>query len=129
MRGYPFELPPTATYRRRSCVWYTSPTFQGDGLLSITLIHAKSFKVEMDAYGVEEVGAEQFGTRRFQVVGVVNEHDAPEEPYVVVLGAVRKCGCDAGWKGKNRSPSCKHRDAIEHLIRAGKLPARVIQGA
>lgn len=128
VNGYRFELPPTATYRRRSCVWYTSPTFQGDGLLTVTLIHAKAYRVEMDAYGVEEVGAEQFGTRRFQIVGVVNEHEPPALPYVLIVGAFRKCGCEAGWKGKNRT-SCKHQDAIQHLIACGKLPARELQGA
>lgn len=128
MTGYRFELPPTATYRRRSCVWYTSPTFQGDGLLTVTLIHAKSFKVEMDAYAIEELGAEQFGTRRFQLVGVVNEHEPPVLPYVLVTGAFRKCGCECGAKGYKRA-ECKHIHAVEALIRAGKLPVRQMQGA
>lgn len=128
MNGYRFELPPTATYRRRSCVWYTSPTFQGDGLLTVTIIHAKAYRVEMDAYGVEEVGAEQFGTRRFQLVGVVTEHDTPEQPYVLITGAFRKCGCDCGAKGYKRA-ECKHIHAVEHLIAVGKLPPRVIPGA
>lgn len=128
MRRFAFDLTPTATYRQRACVWYTSPHFKGDGLLTVTLIHAKAFKVEQGAYEIEEVDPERFGTRRFLVVAEVNDADEPVAMYVVTTGGFRACTCDCGSKGYRRA-ECKHINAIEFLIAAGKLPVRQLQGA
>jgi hypothetical protein len=129
--GYRFFLEPTATYRTRSGLWVPTAVggAGGDGVLTLVIVHAKSYKVEIDAYGVEELSPEAFRTRRFVMVNLTDpEH---EGAYEVVGGAVRKCTCEAGRKGYKTS-SCKHQDATRHLIQAGKLPAKPLsqlQGA
>jgi len=129
MRAFRFQLPPTATYRQRSCVWYTSPSrFKGDGLLTITLVHAKRYKVEQDGYEVEEVDPERLNTRRFLVVAEVNDQDEPIAMYVTTTGAFRACTCECGTKGYRRA-ECKHIHAIEFLITAGKMPVKETLGA
>jgi hypothetical protein len=129
--GYRFFLEPTATYRTRSGLWVPTVTggAGGDGVLTLVIVHAKAYKVEIDAYGVEEVSPELFRTRRFVLVNLTDPDQ--QEAYEVVGGAVRKCTCEAGRKGFKRA-SCKHVDALAHLVQAGKLPAKPLaqlQGA
>lgn len=130
MRVYRFQLEPTATYRQRSCLWFEGVA-SGDGILTITVIYTKAFRMEQDTYGVEEVPGAQFGERRFQFIRVTEQRgESPQEqPYVVAIGGrFNACSCDAGAKGFRRS-NCKHLDSVLALLAAGKLPARPLQGA
>ena len=128
MRAYKFWLEPTPTYRLRAGLWVPTASVGGDGILTITLSHAKGGKMEQDVYGVEEVSPEVQGTRRFLLVNLTG--DAQEQPYAAVVGKFTKCTCDGRMHGGRAS--CKHRDSLAHLIAAGQLPARltqVVQGA
>lgn len=127
-RVYRFQLEPTATYRLRSCLFLPTSTLSCDGVLTMTIAHAKSFKIEQDVYGIEEIEPEQIGTRKFVLVNLTD--DEQEQPYEVTTGApqFRRCSCDGGKMGF-RKASCKHKDALLHLIEANKLPQKQLQGA
>lgn len=130
MRVFRFELAPSATYRQRSCVWL-SGVASGDGVLTITLIYMKAYKFEQDLYGVEEVPGAQFGERRFQFVRLSEQQgEKPqEEPYIVSIGGrFNACTCQAGLLAF-RKATCKHLDSVQHLLAAGKLPVRPLEGA
>lgn len=130
MNVYRFQLEPNATHWQRSCLWF-SGVGSGDGVLSVTLVYSKGKKIEQDTYGVEEIPGREFGERRFQFVRVTEQRgEAPQEqPYVVAVGGrFSGCSCDAGMKAFRRA-TCKHRDATQHLLAAGKLPVRPLQGA
>ena len=130
MNLYQFDLSPSATYRQRACLWLTNVA-SGDGVLTITLIYARAFKVEQDTYGVEEIPGREFGERRFQFVRVTEQRgETPQEqPYVVAVGGrFSGCSCQAGLMAFRRA-TCKHRDATQHLLAAGKLPVRPLEGA
>lgn len=130
MNVYRFQLEPTATYRQRACLWFTNVA-SGDGVLTITVIYTKAFRMEQDTYGVEEIPGREFGERRFQFVRVTEQRgESPQEqPYVVAVGGrFSGCSCDAGMKAFRRA-TCKHLDSVLALLAAGKLPARPLQGA
>ena len=130
MRLYKFELPGTATYRSRSGLWL-SGVGSGDGVLTLTTVHAKGFRVDADIYGVVEVNPESHGERRFTLVKAT-EGDGGEEqesPYEVsVQRGMTSCTCQSGRMGF-RTSSCKHSSVILALIAAGQLPRRVLSGA
>ena len=130
MRVYRFELPGTATFRSRSGLW-VSGVGSGDGILTLTTVHAKGFRVTADVYGVEEVAPESFGERRFTLVKATEGDggESQEAPYaVVLLRGMSACSCQAGRMGF-RSMVCKHQTAMAHLLAAGQLPRRVLSGA
>lgn len=130
MRVYRFQLEPTATYRQRSCLWFEGVT-QGDGILTITVIYSKAFRTEQDVYGVEEIPGREVGERRFQFVRVTEQQgEKPqEEPYIVSIGGrFNACTCQAGLLAF-RKATCKHLDSVQHLLAAGKLPVRPLEGA
>ena len=129
MRLYRFELPGTTTYRSRSGLWI-SGVGSGDGILTLTTVHAKGFKVDSDIYGVVEVAPESHGERRFTLVKAT-EGDGGEEPEpyaVVLLRGMTTCSCQAGRMGF-RTMECKHKTSLSHLLAAGQLPRRVLSGA
>ncbi len=132
MNVFQFDLPPTATYRRRHCSWIggLGVSSLGDGFLTITVIGLKSHTYDQDVYGVEEIPSAHFGARAFMLIRASNQPgDAPQDqPYQVTIGRASHCTCKAGKTGPH-TPNCKHREAIHQLISAGKLPAKQLQGA
>lgn len=126
MRAIRGDMPDTASNCYRKWVWLPTPSFGGDGVLSISQRPLKGGAPELDVYGVEEVQPEQLSCRTFVVVNLTDPEQ--EQPYKATVGAVQRCSCDAGVKGIRRT-SCKHRDAITAAITAGAIPARQLQGA
>lgn len=124
MRVYKFQLEPTATYKQRSCLWFTG-VGSGDGVLSVTVVHGKAYKLEQDVYGVEETPSTKPDERCFQMVRITEQRgEAPQEqPYVVTIGRQTRCTCDAGRMGFRRN-SCKHAEALQALVETGQLPPR-----
>jgi hypothetical protein len=124
------DLPPTATYRRRSfvyiadgsgfvCVPDSDETVPGLGKLTIRLRKARSEvgKEEIDSYAVAELPAEYPGTRLFLLLNLSDPSQG--EPYKVTVGGVNLCRCQAG---RCKVPSgCKHRDALARVIELGGL--------
>lgn len=126
MKAVRGDMPDTAAFCYRKWVWLPTPTFGGDGVMSISQRPLKGGAPELDVYGVEEIQPEQFSTRSFLVVNLTDPEQ--EQPYKATVGAVQKCTCDAGVKGIRRT-SCKHRDAIGAAILAGAIPAKQPAGA
>jgi hypothetical protein len=120
-------LPPSATYRSRIGTWIT-PCGPGDGMLSLTTVAEKSYKIHQALYGIQEIAPEHFGTRRFQFEKIATDGEIDETTRVVTIGRFSRCTCEAGRMGFRRS-KCKHLESIEHLLSAGQLPAKPIEGA
>lgn len=126
MKVLRFELLDTPTYRHRFYQWMPG-VGSGDGLLLVTLTYRKGKKsAESDLYGVEEVPSGSLGVRVFQFVSLNDTEQ--ERPYTTSVGGVERCSCSAGRMCPDGT-SCKHIDAIRHLIEAGAMPERPILGA
>ncbi len=123
------ELEPTLTYAHRSYVWFSDGTGEvimpggevvpGLGKLTVKMRHGRRWncKTEIDTYAVEEVDAEEFGTRLFVLLNLTDK--TQPEPYRVTVGGMNRCRCMAG---RCRVPSgCKHRDSVADLIESGDL--------
>jgi hypothetical protein len=120
------ELPPTATYARRSFMWLpgdgAGPDHR-DGTLTITLQKGRraGSKIERDTYAVERVAQDGSNREGFYLVNLTD----PEQEDVYQCrpaGAVHpgyvSCTCTAG---NCKVPNCKHRDALAKLIELGAL--------
>lgn len=126
MKQTDFKLGDSATYSHRTGFWIPTPQFGGDGLLSITLVERNREAVQQDLYGCEEVQPEHFGTRRFLLVNLGDPDQ--QEPYAVTVGGMVRCTCEAGRKGFNRG-TCKHVDALGHLVARKVILPKQIEGA
>lgn len=109
------DLGQTATYKSRSLGWtpVQAANPEGDGLGLLTLQLKKGDRLEELLYGIWPLGelAGLMG-ERFRV-----QQRNKDKEYVVTLGAIPSCTCEAGSCGR----SCKHLDALLALDAKGLL--------
>lgn len=118
----------TATYAKRWWLWLTIPGSCCDGFLFLGQVKEKSYDVDEQTYGVEEVRS-PFGPgwRSFSVRKLSAEEGAEDEQYTTSVGPRSSvCTCKSG---RTRSEVCRHRDAFKAMIDAGVLPKKKLEGA
>lgn len=87
-----------------------------DGLLVIRTATRIDAPTRVQRYAVEEIPPDRIGCRAF----ILTDADGSESR-VTVVGGMPYCSCPAGQKGHRRG-SCKHKDALDALIRDGRIP-------
>lgn len=116
------DLPPTATYCRRSWVWIPGGPGGRIGTLTVQLQRGerrgrRTVSIESDSYAVVEDSAPL--NHRGAAFLLLNESDpAADEVYQVVMRPEWRCNCKAGLC---RVPACKHRESLAAVIEAGGL--------
>lgn len=99
-----------------------------DGFLFLGQVKEKSYDVDEQTYGVEEVRS-SFGPgwRSFSVRKLSAEEGAEDEQYTTSIGPRGStCTCKAG---RTRNEVCRHRDGLTAAIKAGAVPKKQLQGA
>lgn len=71
---------------------------------------------EADSYAVEEIPAEEPGTRLFLLLNLTDPESQQNGPYKVTVGGANRCRCIAA---DCRQPICKHRDSVQALYELG----------
>ena len=104
-------LPATPTYAERSFVW--TPTFAGEGLLTMTLRKRPGGKAEVAVYAVHEQQPPEPRVREFLLLKTTEPGRG--EVYEVMIGPHGNCcTCRAGQV--KQTPSCRHRDAFAAIL-------------
>lgn len=114
------ELDPTATYSSRSWGWQPTWGIDGNGLLTIAV---KSRHLETSQYSVEELDSlPGLMGRQFRLTKIDGG-----KAYVVAIGGLESCTCQAGQCRAKEPSVCKHLDAMRAILARGLLGGEEIE--